>query len=588
MAVAPTRRAGPADEDLAEVVIVDPEPGARWSRLDRWAFGLVVAAIACAAAVLWREAETEPFHIDEFRQVRPYGSGWRELFDASFAQEQPPLDVVFGSGFQGVFGVGDVLQRGHSMVAGVVALGCLAVLLWRSGVRLGASVAVLALALLPVFTSFTAYARPYALPLALMLAYLLVVDVWLDRGSWPAAIGVGILALALPLSRVFEPPAFLVLVGASVLFVGWRRGIWGRRAWLPAGAAVVALVAVELPVYLRLQSRLTAYQGESSASLTEQWRRIVDDSLPLFAEVFVNWWFAALLVVVAVAWRPARSRLTAMWWFWPLLLTSVAFAVTFHVRTQPDQPFYDRYGYFWLVPFAVVLAVLTEAVVAVTRDDRRERWPMALATGVVMMMAAYGTQLAVATADDLRTTSRVDFQALGLAVEDRLALDTAVVFDSTGIDPGSFNTNFPPYARYTSPERRVFMAESLIWSPPAADGIGEFVIATNGPLVDVAGWTAVRVSPTMTVYTADATRVGADALGADLVRFGDAHDVAVGTTMRLAGAMILLDTGQTDAGCAALERLLADDPTITSTVRSATNRLDDAARTADCVVGLSD
>jgi hypothetical protein len=31
---------------------------------------LVPAAIAFAAAVLWREAETEPFHIDGFRQVR--------------------------------------------------------------------------------------------------------------------------------------------------------------------------------------------------------------------------------------------------------------------------------------------------------------------------------------------------------------------------------------------------------------------------------------------------------------------------------------------------------------------------------------
>jgi 4-amino-4-deoxy-L-arabinose transferase-like glycosyltransferase len=83
---------------------------------------LIAASLGVAAFTLWWEAETEPYHIDELRQVRPYSRSFDVLVDRSFSQEQPPLDVLVGAGFQRVLGVGDVLQRGHSMLAGLLAL----------------------------------------------------------------------------------------------------------------------------------------------------------------------------------------------------------------------------------------------------------------------------------------------------------------------------------------------------------------------------------------------------------------------------------------------------------------------------------
>jgi hypothetical protein len=555
-------------------------------RADRWTLLSIVAAIAVAAFVLWREAETEPYHIDELRQVRPYAGAFRLLLDASFSQEQPPLDVLVGARFQQVVGVGDVLQRGHSMLAGVVALVCLAVLLWRRRVRFGIPITVLVLAFSPVFISFTAYARPYALPLALMLGYLLAVDTWLDRGRVWSGVAVVAIAGLLPLSRVFEPPAFLVLVSATVL-VAWRRNPdWARRVWLPVAAAAAALVLVEIPVYLQLQRRLTAYQGEDAVSLGEQWRRIVDDSLPRLAEVFVNWWMALVLVVAALAVAQVRRRLASLWWFWPLALTPAAFFVAFHLRTQPGQPFYDRYGYFWLPPFAIVLGLLAEQVVAMIRSRPSARPIVPAGAVLAVLLVVYGAQLVAATVDDLRTTTQDDYRSLGVEIERRFPESTSIVFDSVGVPLGSYRPGYAGYGRYTSPTRRVYSAEALLRWPERARGVEQYAIATNGPVVEVDGWQPVPTSATMTLYLPNEQRSGVPELAADLVRFGEALDASVGATLRLAGAQLLFELGEVDEGCMIVGRLLEEDPSIGPALDVSLSRSDNAQRATRCLDDL--
>lgn len=559
-----------------------------WGRTDRWVLSATAVAIGVAAFVLWREAETEPYHIDELRQVRPYALGIRRLVDASFSQEQPPLDVIVGARFQQVIGVGDVLQRGHSMLAGVVALTCLAALLWRHRVRIGIPITVLVLAFSPVFISFTAYARPYALPLALMLGYLLAVDTWLDSGRWWSGATLAVVAGLLPLSRVFEPPAFLLLVSATVLVFRRRRPYWGRRVWLPIGASAAALMFVEIPVYLRLQSRLTAYQGDGSVSIGDQWRRVIDDSLPRLADVFVNWWMAVALVVAALATSYVRRRLVSCWWFWPLALTPIAFFVAFHIRTEPGQPFYDRYGYYWLPPFAIVVGLLVERLVTMVRD-RPVSWRTASVSGLlVVLLVAYGAQLGVATAEDLRTTTQGDFRSLGAEIENRLPVTTSIVFDSVAVPLGSYRPGYAGYGRYTSPFRRIYSADALLRWPERAEGIEEYAIAANGPVLSIEGWESVPTSATMTLYLPETPRSGVPELAEDLVRFGEALDPLVGATLRLAGSQLYFDLGLGDEGCAVIGRLLDEDGSLRSAVETSLSRSENADGATLCVNGLPD
>jgi hypothetical protein len=113
--------------------------------------------------------------------------------------------------------------------------------------------------------------------------------------------------------------------------------------WWIADSTAVAMLAVELPVFRRLQEQLIVYQGDTgAASLPEQWDRILNDSLPRFASVFENGWVVLLLVVFALTRVGVRRRLFDLWWFWPMVATPVSFAVVFHYRVLPGQPFYDR------------------------------------------------------------------------------------------------------------------------------------------------------------------------------------------------------------------------------------------------------
>lgn len=564
------------------------DAGVEARRVDRWTLGSVVVALGVAAFVLWREAETEPYHIDELRQVRPYAQGFDALLDGSYAQEQPPLDVIVGAGFQRVLGVGDVLQRGHSMLAGLVALACLATLLWRRGVRLGIPVTILLIAFVPTFVSYTAYARPYALPLALMIGFLLAVDLWLEQRRWWWGSLVVVIAALLPLSRVFEPPAFLVLVSVTlVVFRRWNAD-WGTAIWLPIASTVAALVLVELPVYLRLQSQLTAYQGETSASLGEQWQRIVDDSLPRLGDVLVNWWLALLLVAAAVATRQVRRWLAQSWWFWPVLAMPIAFFVAFHLRTQPGQPYYDRYGYYFLPALAIVLGLLAESSVRAIRQPA-SRLPLASNVVLLVLLGVFGTQLAVSTLDDVRSSGGSDwgdYAALGREIETRLPVSTTVVFDSVGRSLGSYRPGYAGYGRYTSPARQVVNAKAIVQSPAQVSAVDQYAIGTRGPVLDVDGWEVIEASESMTLYVPESARSGPDELASDLVRFGEALVPARGAMLRLAGAQLRFEIGDVDGGCAVIADLFADDPNVAGAAAFPLGRSDSGDLAMRCLDDL--
>ena len=543
---------------------------------ERLTIGLTFLSLGVAAFTFWREAETEPYHIDELRQVRPYARGLDLLITRSFEQEQPPLDVIVGARFQDVLGVGDVLQRSHSMLAGLLALGVMAVLLWRSRIRAGIPAAVLLLAILPGFVSFTAYARPYALPLALMVGFALAADLWLEHGHRVAAVAITVIALLLPLSRVFEPPAFLVFSSLVILWFGRRRTAWGRRVWWPVGSAGLALLAVEVPVYLKLQERLTAYQGESSATLAEQWRRVIDDSIPRLAEMFVNGWLALLIVIVALASPGVLRRLSSIWWFWPLLLTALSFAVAFHIRTQPNQPFYDRYGYYWLPLFAVLVAVFVQEASDRKAAGSWRQWVPAIVLVPFVVLSVVGLR------DDFTSSSQADFRSLGAEIEARIPPTTAVIYDMFARPAGSYRPGFAGYGRYASPQRAFIEVENLPGQSDRVASGDSYVIAANGPVIAVPGWSAVTTSETMTLYLPDGDRSGPEQLAEDLAAFGGRLEPRFGAVLRIGAASMLFSTGETTKACISLELLLQDDRSLERFVSDSFVSTDFADDVASC------
>ena len=219
--------------------------------------------------------------------------------------------------------------------------------------------------------------------------------------------------------------------------------------------------------------------------------------------------------------------------------------------------------------FAVVLGVLADWSIGSVRSRTTTSSLRLLGGLIVAVLIGFGGRLVVATADDLSSTDRVELRQLGRAVELRLPVETAVVFDPTGDPLGSFDTRRAPLARYTVPGRDVFMAEVFVWLPDRADGIGTYAITTNGEVLDVDGWSAETVSSAMTLYVSDENRSGAPALGSDLIEFGEAHDGSNGSMLRLAGAIVLIHNDLVDAGCAAIRSLWTDDPTFDATIRSA-------------------
>jgi hypothetical protein len=548
---------------------------------DRAVGAATVGAGALTALMLYLEASHEPYHVDELRQVRSYYGSAMNVVNASFAQDQPPLDKLVGAQFGFFLGTGDIPNRASSMVAGLGVVAILIVLLWRSRVRVGVPVTVAVLAVTPTFLSFTAYARPYALPLFLILLHAAMSDSWLRNGDKIVALRLAAVAMLLPLSRVFEPPAYLVLVTVTVfVYRRWWRPEWGARVWWIAASTTAALLAVELPVFRRLQDQLSAYQGDDgAASLSEQWDRVINDSLPRFATVFENGWLALLLVMFALTRAGVRRRLFELWWFWPVTAAAGSFAVAFHYRTLPGQPFYSRYGYFWLVSFAIVVGLLVDDTV----ERRAWRTPGTWIAGA--LVGAMAVSLTVGVVDDLSTADRTDYRALGELIEAEYPDTVDVIFDTVAYPLGKWRPGYAGYGRYTADARQMIKAEILHFRPETIVDGQDYLIATAGPILDVEGWEPVVASHNLTLYVPDQYPATVSEVAAALIDFGRATQPLQGAVLRIAGALVFVNVGELGAGCAEIDALIAEDPAITQKVATSVERSQLAEDFASCPGG---
>jgi len=520
----------------------------------------IAGAILVGSVILVLGMIEEPYHIDELRQVRAYPRPVAQVIDLSFGQEQPPLDSLIGKAVYEIVGQGHIRQRLHPTILGMVSLGLFAWLLWRAGLRWAVPVAVLVYSIVPIVVSMTAYARQYSLPVFLWLVFLNGAELWLRRRSWlgfGAAMGAAVL---LPLSRSIDPVIFLVAAAAAL--VGWRvTGRLGSVAGSPLpliGVTLASVAVVGIPVVLRIRSEAAEFIAPA-AGLGERMTRLVTDLPAALAESSTAWPVATAVVVLAIASPRVRRFAAEAWWFWPLVLVPVGFASAFFLLANTGQPFFHRYTYSWWIPFAILSGLIIEEAVD-TASEGTAGLRYLVGAAAVGLTALF---LAGALARDLTSDDWTDYEPLGALITSELERDVAVYFDN--LRPlGLYRPGYAGYGRFT--KHQVPLTLSVIRDPFTVDADAPFVVALNGPALDVPGWEPVYASPNMYLYLPDTIPSGHLAAAATLLEFGRALDADTGGTLRLAGASLLLAAGQPETACDEVELLLSEDLSLTETV----------------------
>lgn len=506
---------------------------------------LTVAAIVVGSVILVIGMLEEPYHIDELRQVRSYSRPMSVLIELSYGQEQPPLDPILGKVVQRVLGQGHVQQRLHPTILGMGVLALLAMLLWRTGLRIGTPSAVLVYSIVPVVVGVTAYARQYALPIFLSLTFLLAAERWLRARSRLALVVVVVVALSLPLARSVEPLIFLAAAATALIL--WRitgRTVgWAAPVWPVAGSAIAGLVVVGLPVLARFRAEASEFISLADG-LMERTSRLVTDLPVALAESASVWPVAAAVLILASATPAVRRFLATEWWIWPLIAIPFGFAGAFFLLANTDQPFFLRYTYSWWLPFAVLVGVAVESAVTTLREHRRDL----LASATVGSVAILVVILAVALGRDLTRDDWVDYEPLGTLIEQELAPEVVVYFDNL-VPLGNYRAGYAGYGRFTAPDRATPSAPAVVRNPTVARPDAGFVVAISGPPLDVPGWTRIPASTAMNLYLPHEPIAGPEDAGHSLILFGRAAHPSTGAMLRLAGASLLFAAGDLDTAC---------------------------------------
>lgn len=511
-------------------------------------------AIAVGAVILVLGMVEEPYHIDELRQVQSYSRSVGGLIDASFAQEQPPLDPFIGKVVQHLVGTGHVQQRLHPTLLGILSLALLALLMWRAGLRMAVPAAVLIYSIVPVVVSVTAYARQYALPVFLALLFLNGADWWLRARSRLGLTVAWLAALALPLSRAVDPMIFLVGVAGTLVVWGLRDGTasWPGSVIFVQTVVMGSLVVVGIPVSLRLRDEASEFIAPATG-LGDRLYRVATD-LP--STLVDNNWVGVLALIVlgfALASRRVRRFAAGEWWLWPLIAIPIGFAGAFFLLARVDQPFFWRYAYSWWLPFAVICGVLLEG--ALEAAEGRSIQSIAAIVAVSGLTIA----LLVALVDDLRSDAWIDYEPLAGLIEEELASGDVVYFDNV-VEIGRYRAGFADYGRFAPPERMIWATAPIIHDPDGTPTGTPFAVALYGNDVDVAGWQRIEASTAMNLYVPQSSVSGRLDAGETLIAFGRAFEPEKGAMLRLAGASLLASIGEPEKACREAETLMEEVP----------------------------
>jgi hypothetical protein len=510
----------------------------------RWAVGLCIALVALVYLV---SLEEEPYHIDELRQTRSYDAPLGFVIDSAFAQVQPPLDPVLNSLLQRVIGQGDWQQRALSTFSGLAGIGVLAALLHRRGMRMGIPLFLLVVGLSPLLVSVFVYARPYGLPLLLTTLFLYLADIWLEEARPLAAVGLFPIALLLPLSRTLEPNMVLgsVIVVLLAIAATGRAHRFAGSVWVPIGAAITGLLAVGIPVLLRLRAQLTGYTEAGLLPSSAQFQRLVTD-LPTALAATIPAWPVALLLVGLALWRDEiRSWFGGTWWSWVCLLVPVGFILLFLLTTDPAQPLFDRYLFTWIPLLGLLVAV------TVDRLAGRQRLPAVLSALAATVIVSWSALWLV---EDLRTNERGDWLALSESLMATTDPSTVVLLESP-VSLGAYRTPFAGEPRYLPSQWLAPRVMDLIGDPGLIEDDQGFVLVFSTFRRDISGWSRADVDGFFSIYQPLDERSGRVSAAEALRAFAKEFDVDRGGTLALAAAAMFHHIGDTPAACELLSRL---------------------------------
>lgn len=460
----------------------------------RW---LVCLAVIVGAGVLSVAISEEPYHIDELRQVRYYGGSLLHVVGGSANQQQPPLDPVLNTLIRRWIGIGDVKQRLLSVLSGVSSLGLVGWLTWRSGMRLGASVSVLVMASSPLLVGVTAYARPYALPVALMLLYVGGLSLWLEERRPSGLALITLSGVLLPLSRTVEPTLFLV-AAVGMLAVsrckGAHRFSWKGSLAPPLGISLGCLLFVAAPTLWALSAYMSPYTPRGAFANVGQLDRLITEFPGILGKTFPFWGAAVGLIVLSSMTARVRSFLVGLYWWWPLALVPVLFAVLFSVRSAETQPYFPRYAFSFVVPFAVLCGAVS--------DDIHARWrtyPNILRLTTAGFLALTLGMSGLELREALTIESNADWREAAEAVELLTEEGTVVLFDD--VRPfGAYRTPFAGQPRYLSEERKIPGAEAVARNPERVPLGRPIAVLLLGARPQPDGWTLVPVGKQFALY----------------------------------------------------------------------------------------
>lgn len=460
----------------------------------RWLVGLAVMA---GAGVLLVAIGEEPYHIDELRQVRYYDAPLRYVVAGSANQQQPPLDPVLNALIQRWIGVGDVKQRLLSVVCGMASLGLVGWLTWRSGMRLGASVSVLVMASSALLVDVTAYARPYALPVLLMLLYTAGLSLWLEERRLSGLVLITFSGVLLPLSRTVEPTLFLVATVVVLAIDRWKgdhHSSWQGSLAPPVAVSLSCLFFIAIPTLWALSAYMVPYTPQGTFVSVGQVARLITEFPVILGEAFPFWPAAMGLIVFSTMTPRVRSLLVGQYWWWPLALVPLLFAMVFSVRSAEAQPYFPRYAFSFVVPFAVLCGAVA--------DDIHVRWrayPSIIRVIAAGLLALTLGMSSLQLREALTTESNADWREAADAVELLTERDTVVLFDD--VRPfGGYRSPFAGQPRYLSEERQIPGAEAVARNPERVPLGRPIVVLLLGARPQPDGWTFVPVGKQFALY----------------------------------------------------------------------------------------
>jgi hypothetical protein len=460
----------------------------------------------------------EPFHVDELRQVGYYELPFVDVAKGALSQDQPPLDYWIGAAVRSLVGrPSDALERLPAATFSLAAAVGMSLLLWMRH-RWLAWVPPCIAALSPLYLSFGAYARPYALPAALMVGFTLSAE-WWRRTRHPISLGLSAATAALlPFSRTVEPLLFLLTTGLVLLVIRMRHRStpWTGPLLLTTGLGIV----VAVPMASLLSNATAEFQSQSingAAVLLDRWAdaiSVIGSGIPAGLVLLC----VALVVAIVASVRMWKLGDDEAWWFIPLLLTPVGSVSLFGLVANPGVPFFTRYAFFFVLPLAVGVALALVRLEASTLPRVVRIGSLGLLVVILFGLGLPKTVHALATKD------LPDYRRAAQAISPALAAGTVVLYDDGTSVTDYRNTYFPGSPRYTS-GMTVYETSIVARSghPPLG---GPIVVLAGGDALTAAGWIRYSVDHNFSLYTPQpAVAWGHRDLAVDLQALCEAGDI---------------------------------------------------------------